>query len=63
MALNKLKFNSLNVTPTASKAIGFNSSANGLEATLSGGAMTFIKNLLLVLIVHYHLLMELVMLY
>ena len=45
MALNKLKFNSLNVTPTASKAIGFNSSANGLEATLSGGAMTFIKKL------------------
>jgi len=45
MALNKLKFNSLNVTPTAGKAIGFNSSANGLEATLSGGAMTFIKKL------------------
>ena len=45
MALNKLKFNSLNVTPTAGKAVGFNSSANGLEATLSGGAMTFIKKL------------------
>jgi hypothetical protein len=45
MALNKLKFNSLNVTPTAGKAIGFNSSADGLEATLSGGAMTFIKKL------------------
>ena len=45
MALNKLKFNSLNVTPTAGKTIGFNSSANGLEATLSGGAMTFIKKL------------------
>ena len=43
MALNKLKFNSLNVTPTAGKTIGFNSSANGLEATLSGGAMTFIS--------------------
>ena len=42
MALNKLKFNSLNVTPTAGKTIGFNSSADGLEATLSGGAMTFI---------------------
>ena len=45
MALNKLKFNSLNVTPTAGKTIGFNSSANGLEATLSGGAMNFIKKL------------------
>ena len=45
MALNKLKFNSLNVTPTAGKTIGFNSSANGLEATLSGGDMRFIKKL------------------
>ena len=45
MALNKLKFNSLNVTPTAGKTIGFNSSANGLEATLSGGSMVFIKKL------------------
>jgi len=45
MALNKLKFNSLNVTPTASKTVGFNSNADGLEATLSGGAMTFIKKL------------------
>ena len=45
MALNKLKFNSLNVTPAAGKAIGFNSSANGLEATFEGGAMTIIKKL------------------
>ena len=45
MALNKLKFNSLNVTPTAGKAIGFNSSADWLEATFEGGAMTFIKKL------------------
>ena len=45
MALNKLKFNSLNVTPTAGKTIGFNSSANGLEATFSGGDMQFIKKL------------------
>ena len=45
MALNKLIFNSLNVTPTAGKTIGFNSSANGLEATLQGGSMTFIKKL------------------
>jgi len=43
MALNKLKFNSLNVTPTAGKTVGFNSNADGLEATLSGGAMTFIS--------------------
>jgi len=43
MALNKLKFNSLNVTPAAGKAVGFNSSADGLEATLEGGAMTFIS--------------------
>ena len=43
MALNKLKFNSLNVTPVAGKTVGFNSSADGLEATLSGGAMTFIS--------------------
>tara|TARA_Y100001937_G_C7057270_1_gene302026 strand:+ start:371 stop:1027 length:657 start_codon:yes stop_codon:yes gene_type:complete len=45
MALNKLKFNSLNVTPVASKGIGFNSSANGLEATFEGGSMRFIKKL------------------
>ena len=45
MALNKLKFNSLNVTPTAGKAVGFNSSADGLEATLSGGDMRVIKKL------------------
>ena len=37
MALNKLKFNSLNVTPAASEAIRFNSSANGLETTSSFG--------------------------
>ena len=45
MALNKLKFNSLNVTPTAGKTVGFNSDADGLEATFSGGAMVFIKKL------------------
>jgi hypothetical protein len=37
MALNKLKFNSLNVTPAASEAIRFNSGANGLETTSSFG--------------------------
>ena len=37
MALNKLKFNSINVTPAASEAIRFNSGANGLETTSSFG--------------------------
>ena len=45
MALNKLKFNSLNVTPTANKGIGFNSNADGLEATFQGGDMRLIKKL------------------
>ena len=45
MALNKLKYNSLNLTPAANKAIGFDSDADALEATLSGGSMTFIKKL------------------
>ena len=45
MTLNKLKFNSLNVTPVAGKTIGFNSSANGLEATLAGADIRFIKTL------------------
>ena len=45
MALNKLKFNSINVTPAASEALKFNSSANGFETGSAGGAMTFIKKL------------------
>ena len=45
MALNKLNFNSINVTPTASKGIGFDSGADDLEATFSGGSMNFIKKL------------------
>jgi hypothetical protein len=45
MALNKLKYNSLNVTPAANKAISFDSDPDALEATLEGGAMTFIKKL------------------
>ena len=45
MALNKLKFNSINVTPSANKALKFNSSADGFEAGAAGGAMTFIKKL------------------
>ena len=39
MALNKLKFNSINVTPAASEAIRFNSSANGLETADAGGSL------------------------
>ena len=45
MALNKLKFNSINVTAAANKALKFNSSANGFETGSAGGAMTFIKKL------------------
>jgi len=45
MALNKLKYNSLNITPAANKAISFDSDPDALEATLEGGAMTFIKKL------------------
>ena len=43
MALNKLKFNSINVTPTASEAIRFNSGANGFETASAGGNMALIK--------------------
>ena len=42
MALNKLKFNSINVTPAASEALKFNSSANGFETGSAGGAMTVV---------------------
>ena len=45
MALNKLKFSSINVTPVAGKALKFNSSANGFETGSAGGAMTVIKKL------------------
>ena len=45
MALSRLTYNSLNVTPTASKGIGFDSGADDLAATFSGGSMTFIKKL------------------
>jgi hypothetical protein len=43
MALNKLKFNSINVTPAASEAIRFNSGANGLETASAGGSLTKIS--------------------
>jgi hypothetical protein len=45
MALSKLTYNSLNVTAAASKGIGFDSGADDLAATFSGGAMVFIKKL------------------
>ena len=43
MALSKVNFNSLNLTPTASKAVKFNSNNNGIEAGDVGGAMTLIS--------------------
>ena len=43
MALSKLNFNSLNLTPVAGKGIGFDSGADDLEASFSGGDMTFIS--------------------
>ena len=36
MALNKLKYNSINVTPAASEAIRFNSDADGFETATAG---------------------------
>ena len=43
MALSKVNFNSMNVTPSASKAIKFNSSNNGLEAGDIGGSLVLIS--------------------
>jgi len=43
MALSRLNYNSLNVTPVASKGIGFDSGADDLEASLSGAEMVFIS--------------------
>ena len=45
MALSKLTYNSFNVTPSASKAVGFGSGADDLAASLSGGSLVFIKKL------------------
>ena len=47
MALSKLQYNSLNVTPSASKGIRFNSGANGFEAASAGGNLTLIKTITL----------------
>ena len=45
MALSKLNFNSLNLTPIAGKGIGFDSGADDLEASFNGGSIVFIKKL------------------
>ena len=43
MALSKVNFNSLNVTPSASKALKFNSNNNGLETGDVGGSLVLIS--------------------
>ena len=43
MALSKVDFNSLNLTPTASKVVKFNSNNNGLEAGDVGGSLNLIS--------------------
>ena len=45
MAISKLNFNSINVTPSANSAIGFDSGADDLETGAGGGSMKFIKKL------------------
>jgi len=42
MALSKVNFNSMNVTPSASKAVKFNSSNNGLETGDIGGSLVLL---------------------
>jgi len=43
MALSKVNFNSLNLTPTASKTVVFNSNNNGIEAGDVGGALSLLS--------------------
>jgi len=43
MALSKLQFNSINVTPAAGEGIRFNSGANGFETASAGGSLALIK--------------------
>ena len=43
MALSKVNFNSMNVTPAASKAVKFNSSNNGLETGDIGGNLVLLS--------------------
>ena len=45
MALSKVDYNSLNVTPAASKALKWNSDADGFETGDVGGSMVLIKTL------------------
>jgi len=45
MALSKLTYNSLNVTPVANKGIGFDSGADDLSTDFAGGSIRFIKKL------------------
>ena len=45
MAISKLNYNSLNVTPSANQAIGFDSGADDLETGAGGGSMNIIKKL------------------
>jgi len=45
MAISKVNFNSLNVTPTASKVLKFNSSNDGLEAGDVGGALVLLSTI------------------
>jgi len=43
MAISKADFNNINITPTASKAITFNSGADGFEAGDLGGSMVLLS--------------------
>jgi hypothetical protein len=43
MALSKVDFNNINVTPSASKKLKWNSSANGFEAGDVGGSMVLLS--------------------
>ena len=43
MAISKADFNNINITPTASKAIKWNASANGFEAGALGGSIVLIS--------------------
>ena len=44
MAISKVNFNSLNLTPTASKTVIFNSNNNGIEAGDVGGSLVLISS-------------------
>ena len=42
MALSKVDYNSMNITPAASKAIKFNSSNDGIETGDVGGSLVLL---------------------